>query len=87
MIPRVLGETGHQQIPDPGKPGKSFDTPAESNAESRHFRESPGHQGGHRIIPKPESVGDSRRDRIDVLDRAAQLDAREIRAGVGAELR
>jgi hypothetical protein len=44
-------------------------------------------QGGERVLPQPEALDDARRDRDDVLQRAADLDADDVGARIQPEVR
>ena len=57
------------------------------DSQTSHFRQSARDQPRLGVVAKPKSVADARGQGHHVLDGAAQLDARHVRAGVNAKSR
>lgn len=70
--------------PTPARP-KGHGVGAEFYGESRHLRQRPGDQHAARVIAHAQRGCHAGHDRVDVLQRPAQLDTEAIGTGVDAE--
>src|SRR5437773_44408 len=55
-----------------------MDIPSHGNAEPDQFRQGSSNQRSFRIITQPKTVTDPRRNSENILERPAELDARDI---------
>ena len=86
VVAGVFGEAGDDEVADAGEAEEGFGLAAEGDAEAGHFREAAGDEGGEGVVAESEAFGDAGGDGEDVLDGAAEFDAGDVVAGVGAEV-
>src|SRR5690606_5531306 len=87
MVAGMPGKARGDQIAHSGQPGERFGPAAESHPEAGHLGECPGDESGNGVVAKPESGGDARGDRVDVLDRTSELNPGDVVTGVAPEPR
>ena len=85
-ITREAAHAREDEVPHAGEAGERGGGATESNGQARDLRQSTGDQGGACIVAQPETVGDSRGDGNDVLERASRLHADHVAVGVETEL-
>ena len=78
---------GQHQIAKAGQAGQRVALRAERHRQPRELGETARDQRGQRVVAEPEAFDDAGRDRDDVLQRAAKLDADDIAAAVEAQRR
>ena len=66
------------QVAEAGQPRQRFALPPGGAGEPCDLGETAGDEPRLRVMAKPESFGESRRDGDDVLQRTANLDADDI---------
>ena len=76
---------GRDDVADPGQAGERERVGAGGDPEPRHLGQAAGHQPGLAVVAEPERVGRPGRDRDDVLERPAQLDAEDVLVDVQPE--
>ena len=69
----------------PARPGESQRVGAGGEAESGHFGQATGHEGGLGVVAITQSVGHAGADGDDVLEGAGEFDADDVVADVGSE--
>ena len=84
-VAAVLGNAGGDEIAHAGQAPETLSLAAELLAQACQFGHAARHQGAARVVAEIESVEDAGGDGDDVLDRAAELDAHDVGAAVGAE--
>ena len=63
----------------PARPAKVAEAGSGGNAQSRYLGESASHEAGLGIVAEIQAVTDTRAQRDDVLERAAELPLRQCR--------
>ena len=84
-IARFVVGAGEDEVAHAGEAHERFLAAAERQAETRHLGEAARDQRDARVRAEPEPVADAGADRVDVLRRAAHLDADDVVRGVGAK--
>ena len=85
MVPRQVRAAGGDQVAHPGEAGERQRVRAGRDAEPRHLGQTAGQQPGLAVVAEAEPVGGAGRDRDDVLERPAQLDAEDVLVHVQPE--
>jgi hypothetical protein len=84
-VARLVVGTGQYQVAKTGEAHEGVTAGAEGASETQHLGQTAGDQRGTGVGAEPETVGDAGGDGQYVLDRATDLDADQVTAGVGAE--
>ena len=77
--------TGHDQVPHAGQSREGFGLTAHGNAQAGQLRVAAGDEGGLGVVAVAQAHGNAHRQRNDVFDRAAQLNASTVGGGIHPE--
>ena len=86
-IAALSGETGHHQIAEATEARKRLSFRAARDTETAHFSHAARDQRRLGIVAKAKPITNTRRDGNDVLERAAQFDAKQIVAAINPKAR
>ena len=86
-IARLALGAGEHQVAEAGEAGEGLRPAAETAAEPRHLGQAARDQGRSSVGAVSQTIGNPRGYGQHVLDRAAELHADYVIAGVGAKLR
>ena len=84
-IATLVAGRGEEEVAESAEAGEGFRARAGVDADAGHFREAAGEEAGERVLAELEPVAGAGGDGIDVLQRAAELDADEVGRAVDAE--
>ena len=72
-VARQIARRGEDEIARSGETHEGLGGAPQRHTEAGDFRQSAGNQCRARVLPESKTVGDARRDRHDILDRAGNL--------------
>jgi hypothetical protein len=84
-VAAVAAGAGDDQVAHAAEAGEGCRLAVERGSETTDFDEAAGDQGGPGVVAEAESVADADGDGDDILERATDLNAGDVVAGVDAE--
>ena len=84
-VARLVVGAGQHEVAHAGEAHERLLAAAEREPQARHLGEAARDQRDARVRAEAEAVADAGADRVDVLRRAADLDADDVVRGVGAK--